>query len=109
MHGPQHDRYQTNWYWDRTLWEMAIALDPKMDKGSPFYPKRLQHFNQLFIGHTPTTNYGIATPIRAANLWNVDTGAAFKGKLTGIEVQTGQYWQSEPVYSFYPNETGRTK
>ncbi len=109
MHGPQHDRYETNWYWDRTLWEMAIALNPQLDKESPFYPKRLKHFNQLFIGHTPTTNYDIDTPIKAANLWNVDTGAAFRGKLTGLCVQTGQYWQSSPVHHLYPGETGRTK
>jgi serine/threonine protein phosphatase 1 len=109
LHGPAHDRYETNWYWDRTLWEMAIALNPLLTKDSPFYPKRLQHFNQLFIGHTPTTNYGVTTPIHAANLWNVDTGAAFRGKLAAINTRSFEFWQSEPVYSLYPNETGRTK
>lgn len=109
MHGPQYDRYPSNWYWDRTLWEMALAINPALNRNHPFFPKRLSHFAQLFIGHTPTINYGISTPIHAANLWNVDTGAAFSGKLTGINIQTGQYWQTEPVHTYYPNEKGRTK
>jgi serine/threonine protein phosphatase 1 len=109
MHGPQHDRYPTNWYWDRTLWELALALNPQLQPDSPFYPKRLRHFELIFIGHTPTINYGIATPMRAANVWNLDTGAAFKGKLTAMDISTGEYWQSAPVHILYPGETGRTK
>jgi serine/threonine protein phosphatase 1 len=109
IHGPQHDRYETNHYWDRTLLETALALDPLMQKDNPFYPKRLKHFNSIFIGHTPTTNFNITEPVHAANLWNVDTGAAFYGPLTGIRVSTGEFWQSNPVHSFYPEEKGRNK
>jgi serine/threonine protein phosphatase 1 len=45
--------------------------------------------------------------MQALNVWNVDTGAAFKGKLTALEINTNQYWQTDPVWKFYPNEKGR--
>jgi serine/threonine protein phosphatase 1 len=109
MHGPQHDHYATNWYWDRTLWEMALALNPQLSSDSPFYPRRLRLFANIFIGHTPTINYGIETPMLAGNVWNVDTGAAFRGKLTAIDTHSGQFWQSAPVHTLYPGETGRTR
>jgi serine/threonine protein phosphatase 1 len=109
IHGPGHDRYETNYYWDRTLLETALAIDPAMQQDNPFYPKRLKHFSGIFIGHTPTTNYDIAEPIHAANLWNMDTGAAFYGRLTALNTATCAYWQSNPVHTFYPEAKGRNK
>ncbi|UAY51829.1 metallophosphoesterase [Ferruginibacter albus] len=107
LRGPQHERYPANYTWDRTLWEMAIAMDKSLPVSSPFFPKRLQLFNEIYIGHTPTVKYKIDVPIQAYNVWNIDTGAAFKGKLSAINVQSKQFWQSKPVFSFYPNEHGR--
>lgn len=107
MHGPAKETYATNYSWDRTLWETALALDEKRDKDHVFYPKRLQLFHEIYIGHTPTTNYGIPTPINRANLWNVDTGAAFMGRITCLDIDTKEFWQSESVHLLYPNEKGR--
>jgi len=86
---------------------MTLALDPKMEKSSDFYPKRLQLFKEIFIGHTPVTRIGETKPLQCANLWNIDTGAAFKGPISGIDVDSKEFWQSDPVYSLYPNEEGR--
>ena len=41
------------------------------------------------------------------NIWNIDTGAAFKGSLTIMDVDTKEFWQSEPLPNLYPNEKGR--
>lgn len=109
MHGPNAEHYESNYIWDRTLLEMAVGLDPTIDTNSIRYPKRLKHFTEIYIGHTPTQNYGQETPLNAANLWNVDTGAAFKGRLTALDIETKEFWQSDPVYSLYPNELGRNK
>jgi serine/threonine protein phosphatase 1 len=49
------------------------------------------------------------TPIQAQNVWNVDTGAAFKGRLTALDIVSKEYWQSDPVWKLYPNENGRNR
>ncbi|MCC6370384.1 MAG: serine/threonine protein phosphatase [Bacteroidia bacterium] len=109
MHGPSKETYSSNYSWDRSLWETALCLDKTLTEDSVFYPKRLKLFKQIFIGHTPTTNYNIMEPMNAANVWNVDTGAAFKGKLSAMELTTKQFWQSDVVQTLYPNEMGRNK
>ena len=107
MHGPGRDRYESNYYWDRSLWELALATDDRISKDSNRYPKRLRLYSEIFIGHTPTINYDSMLPMHAANVWNVDTGAAFTGKLTAMNVETKEYWQSEIVQKLYPGEKGR--
>jgi serine/threonine protein phosphatase 1 len=109
MHGPLKEHFLSNFFWDRTLWEVALATDKQVRKDSKYYPKRLKLFKEIFIGHTPTTNYGSDTPMKAANVWNVDTGAAFTGKLTALDVESKAIWQSDPVYTLYPDERGRNK
>lgn len=107
MHGPQAEVYATNYSWDRTLWEMALVMDKRVEKESKLYPKRLKLFNEIYIGHTPTINYDVDTPMNAINIWNVDTGAAFYGKLSVLDTGTKQYWQSDVVKELYPNKKGR--
>jgi serine/threonine protein phosphatase 1 len=107
MHGPQAEVYATNYSWDRTLWEMALVMDKRVEKESRLYPKRLKLFNEIYIGHTPTLNYDVDIPMNAINIWNVDTGAAFYGKLSILDINTKEYWQSDVVKDLHPNEKGR--
>src|SRR5579859_5016588 len=79
LHGPAAEHYESNYFWDRTLWEMAMAVDDRIPKDSIFYPRRLLHYREIYIGHTPTTNYDRDSPMRCCNVWNIDTGAAFTG------------------------------
>jgi serine/threonine protein phosphatase 1 len=107
MHGPAKEFHKSNYCWDRTLWEAAVAMDKTIDKTSVMYPQRLKLFNEIFIGHTPTTHYGSKVLMNAANVWNVDTGAAFKGCLSVLDVDTKEYWQSDPLHELYSGERGR--
>ncbi|MGB5554875.1 MAG: metallophosphoesterase [Flavobacteriaceae bacterium] len=107
LKGVEHEYFPKTFYWDRTLWELARSLHPEMDPNDPNYPQRLTNYNEIYIGHTPVTRIGKTTPQNAANVWNIDTGAAFTGPLSIIDVATKQVWQSDPVYTFYPEETGR--
>lgn len=109
MHGPEKEHYQTNFSWDRTLWEMALTMDKRIKKDSNLYPKRLLLFNEIYIGHTPTLHYDIEIPMQGCNVWNIDTGAGFYGKLTCIDTETKEFWQSDVVQTFYRNEKGRNK
>lgn len=107
MHGPAQENYQSNYRWDRTLWEMALTMDKRILKDSKLYPKRLKLFREIFIGHTPTLNYDVEVPMNGINVWNVDTGAAFYGKLTALHSETKEFWQSDVVQTLYPDEKGR--
>lgn len=109
MHGPEREYSETNLYYDRTLWEMALAMNYDLDTSSHLYPKRLKLFKEIYIGHTPTINFGSYEPMNAKNVWNIDTGAAFFGRLSCIDINTKEVFQSDAVQSFYPNEKGRNK
>lgn len=116
-------------YWDRDLWLAAMSFKATL-KGNfkePIKFKTKDNFKEIFIGHTSTINWSeheenvtqggiilqtnripITTPMNAANVWNLDTGAGFKGKLTIMNVDTKEYWQSDLLTDLYPNEEGRT-
>jgi serine/threonine protein phosphatase 1 len=93
--------------WDRSLWETALSADKRIKFTSLLYPKRLMLFSE--IGHTPTIFYGETEPMNAENMWNIDTGAAFTGKLSIMDINTKQFWQSDIVMDLYPGEEGRNK
>jgi len=107
IHGVEKEEYESNYYFDRTLWEMALVMDERVKKDSVLFPKRLKHYSEIFLGHTPTTNYEKETPMNAINVWNIDTGAAFTGKLTIFDVDSKEFWQSDYLTELYPNERGR--
>lgn len=106
-HGPEKETYSSNFYWDRTLWEAALSMDKGLTPVDIYYPRRLKHFKEIFIGHTPTSYWDCYEPMHAANVWNVDTGAAFKGPLTMLELDGKAIFQSTPVWKLYPEEKGR--
>ena len=105
--GVAFEYFKGMFWWDRTLWETAMSLDSNLLKTDMHYPKRLLMYKEIFIGHTPTIRFGKTTPLQYANVWNVDTGAAFTGSLTIMNVDTKTFWQSDPLPSLYPNENGR--
>lgn len=109
MHGPEQEFYTSNFSWDRTLWEMALTMNPRIEKHSKLYPKRLLLYKEIYIGHTPTLNYDVDVPMQACNVWNIDTGAAFYGKLSALDIETKEIYQSDTVQNLYPDEKGRNR
>lgn len=92
----------STYYWDRTLWESVndTAADP-IDL------KILEKHLEIYMGHTPTLEWGEITPMNRYNIWNLDTGAAYTGKITVMDINTKEFWQSDNVVELYPYETGR--
>jgi serine/threonine protein phosphatase 1 len=97
------------YYWDRDLWMAAMSY-----KGITVGPgetelsfKIKDKFKEVFIGHTATINWGKIIPMKAANIWNLDTGSGFKGVLTIMNIDTKEYWQSDFADRLYPDEKGR--
>jgi serine/threonine protein phosphatase 1 len=107
MNGIDYEYFSKLFYWDRTLWETALAIDTSISKESFLYPKRLKLYKEIYIGHTPVTKINETTPIKKACVWNIDTGAAFNGPLTILDIETKEFWQSEPLNELYFNEKGR--
>jgi serine/threonine protein phosphatase 1 len=107
LNGVVWEYFPKLFYWDRTLWESALALDPKLKPEDLYYPKRFTIYKEIYIGHTPVTRIGKTVPVQKACVWNVDTGAAFKGSLTIMNVDTKEFWQSDPLNELYSAEKGR--
>jgi serine/threonine protein phosphatase 1 len=107
IHGVSKEEYESNYYFDRTLWEMAVTIDKRIKKESFLFPKRLKHYHEIYVGHTPTINYKKDIPMQGCNVWNIDTGAAFTGKLTCLDIDTKLFFQSDKLIDLYTNEKGR--
>ncbi len=72
--------------WDRSLILAAI----KYEETNQIF----NEFTEIFVGHTPTQFIGQSIPIKIANLWMLDTGVYKSGKLTIMNIETKEYWQS---------------
>lgn len=107
LKGVDFEHFKPMFYWDRTLWELALALDENITTESELYPSRLKLYEEIYIGHTPTTKINQTIPVNKTCIWNVDTGAAFNGPLTILDIETKEFWQSDLLPSLYPNEKGR--
>jgi serine/threonine protein phosphatase 1 len=109
MHGVEREFDIKNFYFDRTLWEMVLTMDERIKKDSKIYPNRLKHYSEIYIGHTPTIHFNQDKPMNAINVWNVDTGAAFTGRISALDIETKEVFQSDILKDLYPNEMGRNK
>lgn len=96
-------------YWDRKLITDAITAQRSNQK-----LRYHEEFSEIFIGHTQVNTLkavpvkGIirmvpdnTDPIHADIVWNLDTGAGSNGKLTIMDIDTHEYWQSDNVNSIY--------
>lgn len=95
-------QYNYIFWWDRDLWYQALSvggLDQKLKIKEPV--------EEIFIGHTATTSWKKDTPMQASIIYNLDTGAGFNGKLTIMDVDTKEIWQSDNVNELYNGEKGR--
>lgn len=99
--GVEQEFFVENFYWDRTLWELALATPEGLDPTDRYFPKRLSLYKEIYIGHTPTLRFGTDQPMMRHNVWNLDTGAGFNGRVTMMDIHTKAFWQSDPIPSLY--------
>lgn len=88
--GPAFEQPSSNCYWDRSLWMKSMEA-----RTTGQQPDFLKVFKEIFIGHTPTIKWQQDTPMQAFNVWNLDTGAGWQSKLTVMDIETKEYWQSD--------------
>ncbi|GAB3540150.1 metallophosphoesterase family protein [Pontibacter brevis] len=72
-------------------------------------PVTVAQYKEVYIGHTPTIALNAAqkTPLRMGNVVLTDTGAAFYGCLSIMDIDSKEVWQSDEVRRLYPYEEGR--
>ena len=89
------------YYWDRDLWSEALTYTAykKHLPGNEF--RLVTEFKEVFVGHTSTLQYKTDRPMKAANIYNLDTGAGHFGRLTIMDVESKRFWQSDPVAELY--------
>lgn len=89
-----------NWLlWDRSL---AEKISNKIEE-----PGKLSTYNEVFIGHTATELFSVTIPMHGYEIWNLDTGAGWSGKLTFMDLSTHKYWQSDKSNILYTEGHGR--
>ncbi len=98
-HLPLREASTSELMWDRGLWKQAMSA-----KSSGEQLKFEEEVNKVFIGHTTTLMWKTDQPIKASNVWNLDTGAGSKGRVTIMDVDTEEFWQSDLVTQFYTND-----
>lgn len=91
---PIEEQQEFDIMWDRSLIEVARGTAP--EDGIQTIPGiEIPGYNMVFVGHTSTQLYGSLLPLRFNNLMMLDTGAGWNGKLTLMNVDTLQFYQSK--------------
>ncbi|NJK86326.1 MAG: hypothetical protein HC906_10495 [Bacteroidales bacterium] len=89
---------KSNFLWDRKL--VYTALEAGNTK--------LTQFDEIYLGHTPTLNFGSEKPIQAGEIFLMDTGCGWpNGFLTIMNCKTKEFFQSDKASSLYPNSSSR--
>jgi serine/threonine protein phosphatase 1 len=81
--------------WDRELLRIALGNE-RAGCARPF-----GCYKEIFLGHTPSGSFEGTKPLHACNIWALDTGAGWDGPLTIMDVNTKEYWQSDPTPALY--------
>lgn len=96
-------------WWDRDLWSQALSWESMssgmLDRKPKF--KMQGDFEEVFIGHTSTQFWDTDSFMKAANIYNIDCGGGWFGKICILDVDTKEAWYSDPAKELYPEFKGR--
>lgn len=87
--------------WDRDLFTMcAHSFMASTNEDKP-----LTNFKKVFLGHTTTERFS-EKPVEWRGVVLLDQGGGWTGKLSIMDADTGEYWQSDNVAGLYPEHGG---
>lgn len=92
---PFTDQAYSTYFWDRELWQAALEwqVNERLRPGQDPLEMRTC-FREIFVGHTPTICWKVDVPMRAFNIYNLDTGSGCEGKLSIMEISSKKYFQA---------------
>ena len=102
---PIDEQAESTYYWDREM--ISMVFNPQHETPD------LSKYSEIYIGHTPTLGlhydpeWVLGKPLNRINLWAMDTGATYMGKLSMMEINTKELFQSDPMFTLYPKHKGR--
>lgn len=99
---PIEDQERDILLWDRQLFTKAMNRRLK-GNNDPFTT-----YDEIFIGHTPIHRYNLK-PIKASEIWFMDTGAGWNGALSMMNIDTKEVFTSDKVETMYPAGSGRVR
>ena len=101
-HKPIEEQFGYDLTWDRHLMTTALYWE-KRNTGD-----KVDAYDEVFIGHTTTSRIDpTLKPVHASNVWCLDQGGGFEGKLTLMNIDSKEYFQSDIVKDLYPDDVGR--
>lgn len=109
---PLEEQHKQGMTWDRHMYNVASYWELQVRRGTQ-EGNLFKDYFEVYIGHSATPfnfNSGLGPsyePCRVSNLWNLDQGAGWGGKLSIMDIDTKEFWQSDLVEELYPEEKGR--
>lgn len=102
-HRPVAEQNTSMFCWNRELITLAFTKRSEGVNLSKVY-------DEIYVGHTPTMSFDMqyVNPVNWSGVWNIDTSAAYSGKLSMIDINTKEFFQSDVVKTLYPDHPGRT-
>ena len=109
-HFPLKEQMLYTLLWDRDLWNSALSYEAAIKNHSeglkPTF-KIKDNFKEIYIGHTTTQMWGETQFMKAANIYNLDTGAGGSGRVCIMNVDTKEAFYSDLANDLYPEQKGR--
>ncbi len=96
-------QYRDTFLWDRDLFRSAHQKFYGGKKDLTF-----SIYSEIFFGHTTTQMYNSLKPLHYCNVWALDTGGGWDGKITIMDIHSKECWQSDMATDLYPDIRGRT-
>ena len=87
-------------FWDRSLARRALN---HFYKGEQI---KLTSYEEVYVGHTPVSQ---SRPIKAGDVWLMDTGAGWSGNLSMMDINSKECFISDSVIELYPGVKGRSR
>lgn len=90
---------------DTCMWDRRLIIHAMQNKGRH---KTYGPWKEIYIGHTTIFFRGYEIPTKFCNVWALDTGGGWEGKLSIMDIETKEFWQSDQVSSLYPDHEMRS-
>jgi len=106
--GPGYEIKESTLYNDVTLWSKGVSWaninkNKKEGDKDPF-PRLTSLYDRIITSHVDLlNNHKKLRPCKAANVFNLNTGARGLGRISMINLNTTDFWQSDNMNEIYKN------
>ena len=84
---------------DTLLWDRDMVFDAVGNNDNKKIEQLKNGFDEIYVGHTVVTNKGFDSdvPLNLNGIWMMDTGAGYGDKLSIMDIDTKEVWQSDKI------------